>query len=178
VIWYVWILVNYLADRVTEPEYSSLYGSINLGIHEAGHLVFGCLGSFMGAFGGTLLQCIAPVAGGAVLGRQRDYFGVAVCVGWLSTNLFHTAGYMADARAMKLPLVTVGESGGIAYHDWNWMLTRLGLIEHDYGLAVMVKTAGAAAMTVSLAMMAWLLWQMFRQPKSAPPLDLRGPAGL
>jgi len=33
--------------------------------------------------------------------RQRDYFAIAFCLGWLSTNLVGVGFYMADANAMQ-----------------------------------------------------------------------------
>ena len=44
------------------------------------------------------------------------------------------ATYMADARAQELPLLTVGDSDDVI-HDWNYMITVLGVIDHDVQIA-------------------------------------------
>ncbi|HSS47215.1 MAG TPA: hypothetical protein VLL03_07370, partial [Burkholderiales bacterium] len=57
-LWLAWIGVEHLRD----PLYSSLFGGLNLGIHEAGHLLFRFFGfEFLMVAGGTLLQLAAPV---------------------------------------------------------------------------------------------------------------------
>ncbi len=120
-----------LARHIADPAYRSMFGGINLGIHEIGHYVFAPLGDFFGAFGGTILQCLAPVISTAVFYRQRDYFAISFCFGWLSMNLFGVARYVGDARAMVLPLVTPG--GGYAKHDWNYLLGRMHMLQFDRG---------------------------------------------
>src|SRR5271169_713827 len=50
-LWMVYVSLRHLAD----PDYSSLLGGLNLGIHEAGHLLFGFLPwDFLTVAGGTL----------------------------------------------------------------------------------------------------------------------------
>ena len=44
-------------------DWPNLFSGINLGIHELGHVLFAPLGMFMGLLGGSLAQCLAPVAG-------------------------------------------------------------------------------------------------------------------
>lgn len=154
--WLVWISVRHLAD----PLYQSLFGGLNLGIHEGGHLVFGWAPQFVMAFGGTLLQCAAPVASAWMFLRQPDYFAVPVCGVWLADNLYGVAAYMGDARAQELPLVTVG--GGEAEHDWGYMLGSLGLLKLDTTFAAFLRLAAFALAWSSLAAGGWILWKMAR----------------
>ena len=97
-VWFSYILVRHLASSA----YESLFGSLNLGLHEFGHFVFRPLGEFMMYAGGSLFQCLVPVLSVGMFFRQRDFFAIAVSFGWLSTNLFYVATYAADARAMDL----------------------------------------------------------------------------
>jgi hypothetical protein len=167
-VWFAYILVNHLAD----PLYQSLFKWLNLGIHELGHPLFSWLGEFMHAAGGTLLQCAAPVAAMVMFCRMRDYFAIAACLGWLSTNLFDVATYAADARAMALPLVTPG--GGEAQHDWNFMLGRLGLLHWDGAIAFVLRIVAASLMLACLAGGGYLLWRMYRPLEGdEPPLEYR-----
>jgi hypothetical protein len=96
--------------QLTDAHYSSLFAAINLGIHEAGHLLFSSLGEFLHIAGGTILQLMAPTASMIMFLKQRDYFGIAVCFAWLSTNFYEIARYQADAEVLLLDLVTVGDS--------------------------------------------------------------------
>ncbi|NIP59697.1 MAG: hypothetical protein GWN82_18825, partial [Gemmatimonadetes bacterium] len=67
-----WILKEHLGD----PAYASLFGGINLAIHEAGHLALGWFGTTPGILGGTIFELGAPLAAGAAFHRQRDDFAV------------------------------------------------------------------------------------------------------
>jgi hypothetical protein len=134
---------------------ATLFGGIDLGIHEAGHVVFRFGGEVICAFGGSLLQCLAPLLCAIGLARRPDWFGVAFCGVWLSVNLYEVARYVADARAMLLPLVTIG--GGDARHDWNFLLDEFGLLRADALLAGMVRVAAFLVMWGSIAASVWLL---------------------
>src|SRR5271167_2477688 len=83
-----------------EPvDYNSIFGAINLCIHEGGHLLARPFGNeFFHIAGGTILQLAAPLICMAILLRQGDHFGVPFSLGWLSTNLINVGVYMADAR--------------------------------------------------------------------------------
>ena len=155
-LWFGYVLVRHLAS----PEYRSVVAPLNLGIHEAGHLLFRWLGEFLGIAGGTLLQLAAPFVAMGMFYRQRDWFGIAFGFGWLSTNLFDVAVYAGDARRQTLPLVSVG--GGDVWHDWNYLLSATGLLAWDGFLAFLFRAAAVAAMAVALGGGGWLLWRMAR----------------
>ena len=154
---FLWIFVRHLGN----PTHQSLFNPLNLGIHELGHLVFGPFGRFPGLLGGSLAQCLAPAASAVMFLVAGDFFAIAVCCGWLSTNLFDVATYAGDARAMTLQLVT--PFGGHPIHDWNYLLARLGLLEWDLSLALLLRSAATASMGLCLVGGGWLLWQMFRR---------------
>ncbi|RMG17103.1 MAG: hypothetical protein D6731_04690 [Planctomycetota bacterium] len=148
-------------------EYGSfLFNGINLGIHEAGHILFRPFGEFLMLAGGTILQLLAPVvAAFAFWKTQRDYFAGAFCLGWLGTNLFNCAVYAADARGqLNLPLVSPWGRGfgadGVG--DWTRMLGRLGLLEWDTTISTAFRWAASASFLLCLLFGAWLLWQMHR----------------
>ena len=50
-------------------------------------------------------------------------------------NWLYPASYMADARAMQLPQVTVGDPD-LAEHDWHVIFTSLGCLQYDTTIAV------------------------------------------
>ena len=150
-----WAGVRHLSD----PLFQSLFGGITLGVHELGHLLLGPFGAWPGIAGGSLAQIAAPAAAAWILGRQRDYFGVAVGAAWLAFSLFGLAAYVGDARARELPLVSLGPD---PIHDWNWMLGRLGWLSADRALAGLLRAGATALWAASMSLGAWLLWAMAR----------------
>lgn len=54
----------------------------NLVFHEAGHVIFGILGSTLGLYGGTLGQLVIPAIIGTAFWAQRETVGCAVVGLW------------------------------------------------------------------------------------------------
>lgn len=162
----VWLYLAYVGVQqfMAPVEYCSIFGGINLGIHEGGHLLFRIFGEFICVAGGTLAQLGAPLISMFIFLKQRDYFGIAFCFGWLSTNLVNVGVYMADAQDMILPLVTVGGGGEnqVVGHDWRYLFTKLGLLEHDKTIGMLTRGMGSCAMLVALAAGGWLMWEMYK----------------
>jgi hypothetical protein len=154
-IWFAYVLARHLNN----PEYSSILGSLNLGIHEFGHFVFSSFWMFLRVAGGTIIECAVPIFGVFNFYRQRDFFSIGLCFGWLSTSLFDVARYVADARAMNLPLVSPFGSEGTV-HDWNYILSRLGLLQFDIAIAFFIKCTAVASMLICLGLGSWLILQM------------------
>lgn len=118
----------------------TIFWAIDLGIHEAGHLLFRPFGEFLMIAGGTILQLLAPLATGIIFLRRGDRFAACFAAAWLGINLVEVAVYLGDARAQVLPLVTVG--GGEAMHDWTYLLGRLRCLGQDEKIAGVVRGAG------------------------------------
>ena len=159
-LWLAWIGIEHLRD----PLYTSLFGGLNLGIHEAGHLVFRFDGEFLAVAGGTILQLAAPLGAAVMFLRQPDFFALSVCGAWLATNFYNVATYLADARAMELPLVSIGGSSDVI-HDWHYMLSHLHLLAWDTRFASFTRLIAFLAMWGSIAFGVWMLWKMARSRK-------------
>jgi hypothetical protein len=158
-IWFGYILYRHLSN----PMYTSIIGGLNLGIHELGHMLFSFFGEFIGIAGGTIVQLLLPVFGVVNFYRQRDFFAIALCFGWLSTNLFNVSVYVSDARSMELPLVAVyGNENTL--HDWNYLLSKLGILQFDSSLAFLIKSCAVLAMLICFFLGGWLLLQMKKNP--------------
>ena len=156
-LWLAYVGIRHFGDT----DYQSLFGGLNLGIHEGGHLLFSWQPfDFLTVAGGTLLQLAVPVISALMFARQPDYFATAFCGGWLSMNLYNVATYMADARELDLPLVNVG--GGEGDHDWNYMLAAVGLLDWDTRIATLVRICAFLTMWGSIAAGSWMLWRMAR----------------
>lgn len=124
-------------------------------IHEGGHLLFRFFGEFLGIAGGTLLQLGAPFALAIYFFFQRQAQGVAFCLFFLFEQFLPIATYMADARAQELPLLTIGD-GDYVIHDWNYLFSRLGVLQHDTQIGATIRFAGSCGM---LAVVGWLIWR-------------------
>jgi len=162
------LLLIYLAyvgiHHLGNPIYSSWFGGLNLGIHELGHIVFTFCGRFIMMAGGSILQCLVPIISIFMFYRQRDFFAITISFGWLSTNLFYVATYIADSRSMSLPLVS--PFGSEPVHDWNYLLGKMGMLNYDATIASLVRFAAVISMLICLIYGGWLVWCMLKSFKS------------
>jgi hypothetical protein len=125
----------------------------NLVVHEGGHLLFGWFGQTIGLWGGTILQWLVPLLLAAYFFYQRQPAAFVFCAFFFFENWLYTATYMADARAMALPLVTTGDSDFVE-HDWNTIFTSLGVLQYDTAIAGVIRTLGWIGMLTSVAWLA------------------------
>ena len=157
VLYMVWVFFQSLRD----PLYQSLFKTLNLGIHELGHLVTHPLGQFISIASGSLFQWLAPLVGAVMFLRQRDWFALGVAAWWLGTNLHDVAAYAGDARSRSLPLVSPF-GGTEIIHDWHYLLSRTGLLEHDLTIAAILRLGGFMTMVGGLAWCGMTVWWMIR----------------
>lgn len=137
----------------------------NLVVHEGGHNLFGWFGPTLGLWGGTLLQWLVPFLLAAYFFTQRQTTGFVFSLFFFFENWLYTATYMADARAMELPLVTTGDSDFVE-HDFHAIFSSTGVLEYDTKIAAAVRLLGWCGM---LAVVGWLAVQALkvsRQPES------------
>jgi hypothetical protein len=134
----------------------------NLVVHEGGHLLFGWLGEIPGLWGGTILQWLVPFLLATYFFTQRQAAAFVFSLFFFFENWLYTATYMADARAMDLPLVTVGDPDFVE-HDWNTIFSRWGVLQHDTTIAGAVRLLGWCGM---LGIVGWMTWQSLRRPAS------------
>jgi len=141
----------FFGQYVLNPSSYTLIDFANLAIHEGGHLVFRILGQFIYFLGGSLMQILLPLAFCLVFWRTGQRFSAALCLFWVSNNLFNVSTYIKDARAMQLELV-----GGDT-HDWNWILGQLGALGADQVLGGFVYALGLCVYLLALGAGIFLL---------------------
>jgi hypothetical protein len=124
-------------------------------VHEGGHLLFRWFGEFISVAGGTILQLLVPLLLASYFFYKRQSQGVAFCMFFFFEQFLPIATYMADARAQELPLLTVGD-GEYVIHDWNYLFSKLGVLQHDIQIAGATRFAGWIGM---LGVMGWLFWR-------------------
>jgi hypothetical protein len=153
--WWTWRLVPHPldADRIM----GSFLHLVNLPFHEAGHVFFAPFGEFVYILGGSLGQIIIPVVCAVAFARRDDWFAVTVCLWWAGENLVDLGPYIADARALQLPLIGGRTGAEVTGHDWEAILERLGWLHLDHALGMSAHFTGSVVMVGSLALGAWLL---------------------
>lgn len=158
------IMVYLLAtESLLDSDSTILYltHNVNLVFHEAGHWIFGVFGNdTLGILGGSLNQILTPVVVAVAFWRKGDAVGFSFGLFWCFENLLDIAVYMADARALILPLIGgLGEDA----HDWRNLFFRFGLIDQDIALAAKTRVAGWIGI---IATWTWFLcrWIIDRKP--------------
>jgi hypothetical protein len=126
------------------PENYGFLDSLDLAIHESGHLFFAPLGEFVGFLGGTLMQLLVPALFLAYFWRQRDHHAASVGLWWIAQNLWNISVYIRDARTQELPLVGGGE------HDWAYLLGELDLLAQDQAIGRSVYLGGIVLYLVAI----------------------------
>jgi hypothetical protein len=138
------VLAAYGWQCLRAPESYRWLDSLDLAIHETGHLVFAFGGETLTLLGGTLFQLLVPAAFAVALWRQGDRHGATVPLWWLGQNCWNISVYIKDAQAQVLPLVGGGE------HDWAVLLDRWGWLEQDQALGRAVFLLGVVLYWVAL----------------------------
>ena len=130
---------------------------VNLIVHEGGHLLFGWFGETPGICGGTILQWSVPLLLATYFYTQRQLAAFTFCAFFFFENLLYSATYMCDARAMVLPLVTVGDSDFVE-HDWHTIFSKLNVLSHDTAIGGTVRFVGWCGM---IGTAVWFCWRSF-----------------
>jgi hypothetical protein len=162
----VWLVfyVAFLAYAFSAHGGFLFIDTANLVVHEGGHNLFGWFGPTLGLWGGTLLQWLVPFLLAAYFFSQRQITGFVFCLFFFFENWLYTATYMADARALALPLVTTGDPE-FARHDFNAIFSSLGVLSYDTTIAAVVRTLGWCGM---IAGVIWFARQKVERTGSSP----------
>ena len=141
---------------------AAIHGA-DLVFHEAGHPIFGILGSrFLMFLGGTLGQLAFPVAAAVVFASRRQTASFGAAVVWIGLNLVNVGRYAADAELRVLPLLAADEDA----HDWWNLLGMMGLRHHATLIGGAIAAAGWAA---QVAAPAWVAWRWLSERGSGAP---------
>jgi len=157
------------ARHALSMEYRSWFAGLTLILHEIGHMVFSPFGRTLMLLGGSIFQLLCPFAAALyLLFRQRDWFGLAVCVSWLSFSTFELAVYVDDANKGELPLVGMGED---VIHDWDALLTQWHVLNSAQTFATILRGLALVEWGLAMALTAWLFNRMWRSTTTLPPPD-------
>ncbi len=113
--------------------------TIDLFIHETGHLVFSIFGKFVGILGGSLFQVIIPLTAVYVFTRST-LRSLPFTLYWTGQSIVNVSIYIGDAPFQRLQLISRG-----AIHDWRWLLGYTGWLEYAGDIAGVVNVLGLLA---------------------------------
>lgn len=131
----------------------SAMSMVDFVIHEAGHLIFNFTGIFIGILGGTIAQLFIPIFCSFLSFRKKRWVSLSFFQFWLGQSLIQISRYVGDARAQDLQLFSPGSvfGGPKPIHDWNYLLSTIGLLWMDHILAVFIFLLGLCALIGLLA---------------------------
>ena len=139
---------------------------IDLVFHEAGHVIFGFFGRFLGMLGGSLNQVLIPAVCTGYFLWHRQLASAAVMLFWVGESLADVAIYVADGRDMALPLLAEGLT-----HDWNWILSELSLRNQAAPIGRAVFAVAVIVLMAAIALLAADLLRYLQQPTSGGVLS-------
>ncbi|MBI4638811.1 MAG: hypothetical protein HY727_20945 [Candidatus Rokubacteria bacterium] len=140
----------------------------NFIFHEAGHILFMFFGDFLQALGGSLTQVAIPAICALYFLSSRERAAAAVTLFWTGESITHVAIYIADGRLTRLPL----HGGPGVIHDWNYLLTRLGLVAYAETLGGVALAVGLLTIVGALGLLAVDLLGGMRQTDHPRPMSL------
>jgi hypothetical protein len=156
---YLW----FLAYAFTKHGDFLFIDTANMVVHEGGHALFGWFGPTLGLWGGTILQWLVPFLLACYFFHERQPAAFAFCLFFFFENWIYTATYMADARAMELQLVTLGDPE-LAKHDWNTIFGNLDVLDYDTSIAAVVRFFGWTGMLACTGWVASRWWRSGEEP--------------
>jgi hypothetical protein len=147
-VYFLWIAYD--------PMEGSFLDLVDLPIHETGHLLFRPFGEFIMVAGGTIFQILMP---GLFVGYfiwKGNHYSAAIVLFWVGQSILNVWVYAADAVVMQLVLLggLTGSEG--SFHDWNYMLTRLGLLDSTKTVAGLIRAVGTLTIIAAAALSIYL----------------------
>lgn len=136
------ILSLYFLWIAYDPMQGSFLDNVDLAIHEFGHLLFNPFGEFMMVAGGSLFQVAFPLVFVAYFVWQRSFYSAAIVTLWVGQSILNVWVYASDAVVMQLVLTSGFTGAEGSFHDWNYLLTDLGLLESTKGVAKVIRLIG------------------------------------
>jgi len=144
--WFISLVGIYGVISAASPGTFRFLDRVDLVFHEAGHVIFGFFGEFIGILGGSLIQVLIPAGIVVYFAVHQQKYSAAVTLFWVAQSLFNVSVYAKDARARVLPLL----GDDISAHDWHNVLGRLHLLNWDQVIGNLVYTMGLLALAASV----------------------------
>ena len=137
------LLLAYFVWVAWDPMQGSFLDNVDLPIHETGHLLFRPLGEFMTVAGGSLFQIILPAIFVGYFVWQRSFYSASITALWVGQSILNVWVYAADAVVMRLVLTSGFTGSEGSFHDWNYLLTAVGLLGRTTTVAALIRIVGS-----------------------------------
>ena len=153
------LMIVYFLSIAYDPMAGCFLDIVDLPIHETGHLLFRPFGEFMSIAGGSIFQVIMPAIFVGYFVRQHSYYSAAIALLWVGQSLINVYIYAADAVVMQLVLTSGFTGSEGSFHDWNYMLNRLGAIDSTKTVAGIIRMLGTFTIIAAGALSVYIsLW--------------------
>ncbi len=110
---------------------------------------------------GSGFQVLLPllISGHFFYTRQR--LSGVIALMWAGQSLINTSVYAGDAIVMQLPLL----GGDGSFHDWNYLLSTLGILNWTPVVAQIFYAAGLAMILAAIVLACFFLAQEYKPQK-------------
>lgn len=115
---------------------------VDLPIHETGHLIFRLFGEFMMVAGGSLFQVLVPAAFVGYFLKRGEFYSASMVLFWVGQSILNVWVYADDAVRMQLVLTSGMTGSEGSFHDWNYILSSLGLLDQYSIVSGLLRFAG------------------------------------
>jgi hypothetical protein len=136
------LFILYFGWIALDPMQGSFLDTVDLPMHETGHLLFRPFGQFMMVAGGSLFQVTMPAIFVGYFVWQRSFYSAAIVLFWVGQSILNVWVYAADAVVMQLVLTSGFTGSEGSFHDWNYLLTATGLISSTKLVAGIIRFVG------------------------------------
>ncbi len=163
-IFFAWGIDFIMMDFQTNEIGRSWFHNVDLIFHEAGHVLFMPFGRIMTILGGSAFQILVPLMlVFAFLVTNKDGFAASICLWWTGQSTMDIAPYIADSRALMLPLLGGGTGADRpGSHDWENLLKYWGVLDKDIQIARGVDAIGSGILLLALAWGAYMLYVYYQ----------------
>ena len=117
-------------------------------IHEAGHgvcYIFHCP-QFITALNGTIFQWAVPLLIALYYKKRDNKVAYSIALFILAISMDYTAWYISTANEGLFLPASKSFLGVDGYHDFNYILTSLGLLNHYKAISILVKIGSIVLM--------------------------------
>ncbi|MDB5177113.1 MAG: hypothetical protein JWN75_781 [Candidatus Saccharibacteria bacterium] len=163
-------IIGFYQGNVSNVLLGGLY-FIQFGVHETAHIVFGFLPPVLVAAAGSVSEVLFTGLVAFAAFRAKSYFAGVFGLLWVMLAMKSMGNYMADARAMAMPLI--GPSSD-PHHDWNFVFGQLGLLNSDIFIGTTVQVIGAIIGVIGLMIgLMIIISKLMEPPKTVTAADVR-----
>lgn len=158
------LLSLYFLSIAYAPLSGSFLDRVDLPIHETGHLLFRPFGEFMMIAGGSLFQIIMPAVFVGYFVWHEKYYSAAIVLLWVGQSILNVFVYASDAVVMQLVLTSGMTGSEGSFHDWNYLLTRTGLLSSTKTIAGLIRLFGT--LTIIAAIVLSIYYSIYPQDET------------